>query len=229
MSRHPDPDELQELTDRFAEDLRTAFPAPELPHDMVEEHVASMVAAARLITEDETGHPEPVDRPIPALDGRPISTRRNRMRQRMIRRVVAATAAILLSLGGLAFAGSFSGTDDPADDDVAVVTDLPEDDLDDLDADDQDEADDDQGEDADDQDEADDDQGEDADDQGEADDQDEADDDQGEDGDDQGEDGDDQGEDGDDQDEDGDDQDEADDDQGGDDEDQDEADEDSQD
>jgi hypothetical protein len=202
MSHFFDPDDEAALGEIFASELRSAFPEVELPKRVVHDHVAAMIVAAQLLAEEGVSVPDPVSDPSP----QGLTTqRRKRMRGRMFRRVVAVAAGLLLSLGGLAFAGAFQGTDDPGDDDpTAIVADLTDDDqgedADDQDGDDQGEDGDDQGEDGDDQGEDGDDQGEDGDDQGEDGD------DQGEDGDDQGEDADDQGEDGDDQGEDGDDQ-----------------------
>ena len=203
MSRPSDPDDLGALDERFAEDLRTAFPPTAVPDPVVEAHVAAMMAAT----------PEPGVAPEVGLEwaerapSAPLgsTTRRRSMSERMVRRALAVVGAIVLSLGGLAIAGAFSGSGDQGDDDQAVVVDAPEDDQGDV-ADAADENEDvDQNEDADENEEADenedldenedvdenedaDDPGEDADDQGEdADDAAVADDDQGEDGDHQGE------------------------------------------
>ena len=193
MSRPSDPDDLGALDERFAEDLRTAFPPTAVPDPVVEAHVAAMMAAT----------PEPGVAPEVGLEwaerapSAPLgsTTRRRSMSERMVRRALAVVGAIVLSLGGLAIAGAFPGSGDQGDDDQAVVVDAPEDDQGDV-ADaadenedvDQNEDADDPGEDADDQGEGADDQGEGADDQGEdADDAAVADDDQGEDGDHQGE------------------------------------------
>jgi hypothetical protein len=148
----------------FAAELQSAFPEVELPERVVHDHVAAMIVAAQLLAEEVVSVPDPVSDPSP----RGLTTqRRNRMRGRMFRRVVAVAAGLLLSLGGLAFAGAFQGSDDPGDDDpTAIVADLTDEDHSE-DADDQGEDADDQGEDADDQGEDADDQGEDADDQGE--------------------------------------------------------------
>ena len=179
MSRPSDPDDLGALDERFAEDLRTAFPPTAVPDPVVEAHVAAMMAAT----------PEPGVAPEVGLEwaerapSAPLgsTTRRRSMSERMVRRALAVVGAIVLSLGGLAIAGTFPGSGDQGDDDQAVVVDAPEDDQGDV-ADAADENEDvDQNEDADDP-------GEDADDQGEdADDAAVADDDQGEDGDHQGE------------------------------------------
>jgi hypothetical protein len=184
MSRSFDVDDLTALGETFAEDLRSAFPEVELPERVVQDHVAAMISAAQLLAEEGATVLEPASHPGP--EG--LTTPRRRwMRTRLIRRVVAVAAGLLLSLSGLAFAGAFEGSDDPGNDDTTAIVSH--------------QTDDDQGEDADDQGEDADDQGEDADDQGEdADDQGEDADDQGEDADDQGEDADDQGNGGDSQD-----------------------------
>ena len=77
------------------------------------------------------------------------------MRTRLIRRVVAVAAGMLLSLSGLAFAGAFEGSDDPGNDDTTAIVSHQTDDDQGEDADDQGEDADDQGEDE----NADDDQG----------------------------------------------------------------------
>jgi hypothetical protein len=199
MSRSFDPDDLTAVGETFAEDLRSAFPEVELPERVVRDHVATMISAAQLLAEEGAIVLEPASHPGP--EG--LTTPRRRwMRTRLIKRVVAVAAGLLLSLSGLAFAGAFEGSDDPGNDDTTAIVSHQTDDHqgedgddqgEDENADDQGENSDDQGEDADDQgnDENSDDQGEDADDQGE----DENADDQGENNDDQGEDGDDQGED----------------------------------
>jgi hypothetical protein len=229
MSRSFDPDDLTAVGETFAEDLRSAFPEVELPERVVRDHVATMISAAQLLAEEGAIVLEPASHPRP--EG--LTTPRRRwMRTKLIRRVVAVAAGLLLSLSGLAFAGAFEGSDDPGNDDTTAIVSHQTDDHqgedgddqgEDENADDQGENSDDQGEDADDQgeDENADDQGEDGENQGEdenADDQGENSDDQGEDGDDQGEDenADDQGENRDDQgeDENADDQGENNDDQG---------------
>ena len=90
------------------------------------------------------------------------------MRTRLIKRVVAVAAGLLLSLSGLAFAGAFEGSDDPGNDETTAIVSPQTDDHQGEDGDDQgeDENADDQGENSDDQGENNDDQGEDADDQG---------------------------------------------------------------
>jgi hypothetical protein len=174
MSRSFEFDDLAALGETFAEDLRSAFPEVELPERVVQDHVAAMISAAQLLAEEGASVLEPASHPSP--EGLTTSRRRS-MRARLIRRVVAVAAGLLLSLGGLAVAGAFEGSDDPGDGHpTAVVTDQTEGDH---------------AENADDQGEDVDDQGEDADDQGEN----ESADDQGEDADEQGEDADDQGED----------------------------------
>ncbi|HYZ14066.1 MAG TPA: sigma-70 family RNA polymerase sigma factor [Actinomycetota bacterium] len=207
MSSHLDPDE------RFALDLRTAFPPAAMPKELAEEHVVAMMAEAQLLAE-QGATPAPASRPQVASERLQVRRRRS-MRGRMLRRVIAVAAGLALSLGGVAMAAALTG-DETGDDDQAtlVSTDDPagdveeSEDVDEAEAADSDDADaDEQGEDADDQGEDADDLGEDGDDQGEdGEDQGEDGDDQGEDGDDQGEDGDDQGDDADDQVEDADDQ-----------------------
>jgi hypothetical protein len=204
MSHSFDPDDLTAVGETFAEDLRSAFPEVELPERVVRDHVAAMISAAQLLAEEGAIVLEPASHPRP--EG--LTTPRRRwMRTKLIRRVVAVAAGLLLSLSGLAFAGAFEGSDDPGNDETTAIVSPQTDDHQGEDGDDQgeDENADDQGEDgdnqgegenADDQGENSDDQGEDADDQGEdenADDQGENNDDQGEDADDQGEDADDQG------------------------------------
>src|SRR5512132_1387097 len=174
MSRSFDADDPAALGETFAEDLSSAFPEVEVPVRVVQDHVAAMISAAQLLAEEGATVLEPASHPGP--EG--LTTLRRRwMRTRLIKRVVAVAAGLLLSLSGLAFAGAFEGSDDPANDDTTAIVSH--------------QTDDDQGEDADDQgeDENADDQGENNDDQGE----DENADDQGENNDDQGEDGDDQG------------------------------------
>jgi hypothetical protein len=203
MSRSFDPDDPTALGETFAEDLSSAFPKVEVPVRVVRDHVAAMISAAQLLAEEGATVLEPASHPGP--EG--LTTPRRRwMRTRLIKRVVAVAAGLLLSLSGLAFAGAFEGSDDPGNDDTTAIVSHQTDDDQGEDADDQGE-----DENADDQGENSDDQGEDANDQGEdenADDQGENNDDQGEDenGDDQGENNDDQGEDADDQGEDADDQ-----------------------
>jgi len=175
--------------ERFAEDLRSAFPSAPVPPQAADEHIVAMMAAVDLLAEEASSPREPAS-PDRGAARRHPTPRRSTMRRRLAMRIAAVATGLLLTFGGLALAGAFPGSDDDADDTTAVVSDLPE--QDDLDADDQGEDADDEGEDADDQGEDADDQGEDADDQGE-----DADD-QGEDADDQGEDADDQGEDADD-------------------------------
>jgi hypothetical protein len=197
MSRSFEADDPTALGETFAEDLRSAFPEVELPVRVVQDHVAAMISAAQLLAEEGATVLEPASHPGP--EG--LTTPRRRwMRTRLIKRVVAVAAGLLLSLSGLAFAGAFEGSDDPANNDTTAIVSHQTDDHQGEDADDQgeDENADDQGEDGDDQGEDADDQGEDenADDQGEnSDDQgaDENADDQGENNDDQGEDADDQG------------------------------------
>jgi hypothetical protein len=186
MSSHLDSDE------RFALDLRSAFPPAAMPKELAEEHVVAMIAEGQLLAE-QGATPAPASRPQVASERLQVRRRRS-MRGRMLRRVIAVAAGLALSLGGVAMAAALTG-DEPADDDQATLVstddsagDVDEsEDIEEAEAADSEDADaDDQGEDADDQ-------GEDADDQGE-------------DGDDQGEDGDDQGDDADDQVEDADDQ-----------------------
>ena len=180
MSHSFDADDPTALGETFAEDLSWAFPEVEVPVRVVRDHVAAMISAAQLLAEEGATVLEPASHPGP--EG--LTTPRRRwMRTRLIKRVVAVAAGLLLSLSGLAFAGAFEGSDDPGNDDTTAIVSH--------------QTDDDQGEDADDQgeDENADDQGENNDDQGE----DENGDDQGENNDDQGEDADDQGEDADDQ------------------------------
>jgi hypothetical protein len=201
MSRSFEADDPTPLGETFAEDLSSAFPEVEVPVRVVQDHVAAMISAAQLLAEEGATVLEPASHPGP--EG--LTTPRRRwMRTRLIKRVVAVAAGLLLSLSGLAFAGAFEGSDDPGNEDTTAIVSHQTDDDQGEDADDQGE-----DENADDQGENSDDQGEDADDQGEdenADDQGENSDDQGEDADDQGEDDDDQGEDADDQGEDADDQ-----------------------
>jgi len=188
MSRSFDDDDPTALGETFAEDLSSAFPEVEVPVRVVQDHVAAMISAAQLLAEEGATILEPASHPGP--EG--LTTPRRRwMRTRLIKRVVAVAAGLLLSLSGLAFAGAFEGSDDPGNDDTTAIVSHQTDDHQGEDSDDQGE-----DENADDQGENSDDQGEDADDQGEdenADDQGENNDDQGEDADDQGEDVDDQG------------------------------------
>ena len=204
MSHSFDADDPTALGETFAEDLSSAFPEVQLPVRVVQDHVAAMISAAQLLAEEGATVLKPASHPGP--EG--LTTPRRRwMRTKLIKRVVAVAAGLLLSLSGLAFAGAFEGSDDPGNDDTTAIVSHQTGDHQGEDADDQgeDENADDQGEDgenqgedenADDQGENSDDQGEDADDQGEdenADDQGENNEDQGEDADDQGEDADDQG------------------------------------
>jgi hypothetical protein len=177
-SSSADPD-----VERFVEDLRTAFPARSAPHGIADDHVAAMMAAVEVAAEAGTSR-------AGDAGGRPSNPRRRTMRHRITVRIAAVVTGLLLSMGGLAIAGAFPGSDD-GDDQQAVVTDLDEnvelpDTIEDV-ADDQ-------GEDADEVADADD-QGEneDAAENEDADENDDAD--ETEDADDQGEDGDDQGED----------------------------------
>jgi hypothetical protein len=194
MSRSFDADDPTALGETFAEDLSSAFPEVELPVRVVQDHVAAMISAVQLLAEEGATVPERASHPGPE---RLTTQRRRWMRTRLIKRVVAVAAGLLLSLSGLAFAGAFEGSDDPGNDGTTAIVSHQTDDDQGEDADDQGE-----NENADDQGENSDDQGEDADDQGEnenADDQGKDADDQGENGDDQGENSDDQGEDADDQ------------------------------
>ena len=162
MSEPLDPEE------RFAEDLRAAFPAAPAPQDLTDRHVEAMMAEAQLLAEGTPALEQTTD---PTEPGR-TSPWRKRMRERMFRRVVAVVTGALLSLGGLAVAAAVSGGD-PADD-QAFVTDVPSDDLTDVDADDDENED--ADEDVDDQDDTDEDENEDADDRDDADENDDADD-----------------------------------------------------
>jgi hypothetical protein len=176
----------------FAEDLCSAFPETPVPERMAEDHVAAMIGAIQLLADKGESALEPTSNahePAERASGLP-KLRRRTMRKRMITRVAAVATAMLLSLGGLAFAGVLPGPWDNQDTNTpsGFESDPPAS-VDDE-ADEADEADD-QGEDGDDQGE----DGEEAEEAEEADDQGEEADDQGEDGDDQGEDGDDQGED----------------------------------
>ncbi len=158
MSRSFDADDLTVLGETFAEDLSSAFPEVELSERVVQDHVAAMVSAAQLLAEDGGTVLEPASHPGP--EG--LTTPRRRwMRTRLIRRVVAVAAGLLLSLSGLAFAGAFEGSDDPGNDDSTAIVSHQTDDDQGEDADDQgeDENADDQGEDSDDQGEDNDDQG----------------------------------------------------------------------
>jgi hypothetical protein len=169
MSRSFDAGDPTALGETFAEDLSSAFPEVELPVLVVQDHVAAMISAAQLLAGEGATVLEPASHPGP--EG--LTTPRRRwMRTRLIKRVVAVAAGLLLSLSGLAFAGAFEGSDDPGNDDTTAIVSHQTDDH-------QGEVGDDQGED-----ENADDQGEDGDNQGE----DENADDQGEDGDNQGED-----------------------------------------
>ncbi len=188
MSRSLDADDPTALGETFAEDLRWAFPEVELPERVVQDHVAAMISAAQLLAGEGATVLEPASHPGPE---RLTTQRRIWMRTRLIKRVVAVAAGLLLSLSGLAFAGAFEGSDDPGSDDTTAIVSHQTDNHQGEDGDDQgdDENADDQGENSDDQGEDADDQGENSDDQGE----DENADDQGENNDDQGEDADDQG------------------------------------
>ncbi len=151
MSRSFDPDDPTALGETFAEDLSWAFPEVEVPVRVVRDHVAAMISAAQLLAEEGATVLEPASHPGP--EG--LTTPRRRwMRTRLIKRVVAVAAGLLLSLSGLAFAGAFEGSDDPGNDDTTAIVSH--------------QTDDDQGEDADDQGEGEnaDDQGENSDDQG---------------------------------------------------------------
>ena len=147
MSEPLDPEE------RFAEDLRAAFPAVPASEELADGHVAAMMAEAQLLAD---GTPALEQTPDPTPAGR-ISTWRRRMRERMFRRVVAVVTGALLSLGGLAVAAAFTGSGDDPSDDQAVVTDVPSDDLTDVDTDENEDADEDEDadDDAEDQDDAD--------------------------------------------------------------------------
>jgi hypothetical protein len=196
MSRSFDADDPTALGETFAEDLISAFPEAEVPVRVEQDHVAAMISAAQLLAEEGATVLEPASHPGP--EGLTIP-RRRWMRTRLIKRVVAVAAGLLLSLSGLAFAGAFEGSDDPGNDDTTAIVSPQTDDNQGEDGDDQGE-----DENADDQGENSDDQGEDANDQGDnenADDQGENSDGQGadENADDQGESNDDQGEDADDQ------------------------------
>ena len=158
MSRSFDADDPAALGETFAEDLSSAFPEVELPVRVVQDHVAAMISAAQLLAEEGATVLEPASHPGP--EG--LTTQRRRwMRTRLIKRVVAVAAGLLLSLSGLAFAGAFEGSDDPANDDTTAIVSHQTDDDQGEDADDQGE-----DENADDQGENNDDQGEDGDDQG---------------------------------------------------------------
>jgi len=94
MSRSFDADDLTAPGETFAEDLRSAFPEVELPVRVVQDHVAAMIPAAQLLAEEgatvleRASHPGPEGRTTP---------RRRWMRTRLIRRVVAVAAGLLLS------------------------------------------------------------------------------------------------------------------------------------
>jgi hypothetical protein len=188
MRRSPDPDHPTGSSssaapdvERFVEDLRTAFPAQPALDRTADDHIAAMMAAVEVVAEAGTSR-------AGDAGGRPSSPRRRTMRHRITVRIAAVVTGLLLSMGGLAIAGAFPGSND-ADDQQAVVNDLDETfDLPDATITD------DQGEDADELADADD-QGEneDAAENEDADENDDAD--ETEDADDQGEDGDDQGED----------------------------------
>ena len=104
--------------ERLVEDLRTAFPAPPVPDGIADRHVAAMMAAVELAAEGGASH-------AGGADGRPSSPRRRTMRHRITVRVAAVATGLLLSLGGLAVAGAFPGSDDGSGQ-QAVVTDLDE-------------------------------------------------------------------------------------------------------
>src|SRR5512132_691293 len=158
MSRSFDADDPTALGETFAEDLSSAFPEVEVPVRVVQDHVAAMISAAHLLGEEGATVLEPASHPGP--EG--LTTLRRRwMRTRLIKRVVAVAAGLLLSLSGLAFAGAFEGSDDPGNDDTTAIVSHDTDDDQGEDADDQGE-----DENADDQGENNDDQGEDGDDQG---------------------------------------------------------------
>jgi hypothetical protein len=152
MSRSFDAGDPTALGETFAEDLSSAFPEVELPVLVVQDHVAAMISAAQLLAGEGATVLEPASHPGP--EG--LTTPRRRwMRTRLIKRVVAVAAGLLLSLSGLAFAGAFEGSDDPGNDDTTAIVSHQTDDH-------QGEVGDDQGED-----ENADDQGEDGDNQGE--------------------------------------------------------------
>src|SRR5512132_3371686 len=141
MSRSFDAGDPTALGEAFAEDLSSAFPEDELPVLGVQDHVAAMISAAQLLAEEGATVLEPASHPGP--EG--LTTLRRRwMRTRLIKRVVAVAAGLLLSLSGLAFAGAFEGSDDPGNDDTTAIVSHQTDDHQGEDADDQ-------GEDADDQ------------------------------------------------------------------------------
>ena len=159
MSRSFDADDPTALGETFAEDLSSAFPEVELPVRVVQDHVAAMISAAQLLAEEGATVLKPASHPGP--EG--LTTPRRRwMRTKLIKRVVAVAAGLLLSLSGLAFAGAFEGSDDPGNDDTTAIVSHQTDDHQGENGDDQGEDGDDQGED-----ENADDQGEDGDDQGE--------------------------------------------------------------
>jgi hypothetical protein len=168
MSRSFDADDLTALGETFAEDLSSAFPEVELPVRVVQDHLAAMISAAQL----PAGEGATVLEPASHLGPEGLTTPRRRwMRTRLIRRVVAVAAGLLLTLSGLAFAGAFEGSDDPGNGETTAIVSHQTDDAQGEDGDDQgeDENGDDQGENSDDQSEDADDQGEDenaADDQG---------------------------------------------------------------
>jgi hypothetical protein len=134
MSRSFDADDPTALGETFAEDLSSAFPEVELPVRVVQDHVAAMISAVQLLAEEGATVPERASHPGPE---RLTTQRRRWMRTRLIKRVVAVAAGLLLSLSGLAFAGAFEGSDDPGNDGTTAIVSHQTDDDQGEDADDQ--------------------------------------------------------------------------------------------
>ena len=90
----------------FAEDLRTAFPEAPLPERVAGDHLAAMIGAIQLLADKGESALEPTSNaygPDRRASGLP-KLRRRTMRKKMLISV-AITAAMLVSLGGLAHAG----------------------------------------------------------------------------------------------------------------------------
>ena len=89
----------------FAEDLRTAFPEAPLPERVAEDHIAAMIGAIQLLADKGESALEPTSNaygPDRRASGLP-KPRKRTMKKMLIS--VAVTAAMLVSLGGLAHAG----------------------------------------------------------------------------------------------------------------------------
>ena len=90
----------------FAEDLRTAFPEAPLPERVAEDHIAAMIGAIQLLADKGESALEPTSNafgPDRRASGLPKLRKRTMKKKMLIS--VAVTAAMLVSLGGLAHAG----------------------------------------------------------------------------------------------------------------------------